>query len=146
MKEHIQKFNLPVVTILTGFAVAIGGLLKTLGICLISSESFLLIFLIIWFGFLLESAIGMAVLAFLLRRHYPFRKLWLAGTSAFALGILFPALMMNQFFYALLILPGFLVGLFFRQFINEQIGQKKFIVYDYAWVSNMPDNNTYLPK
>ena len=64
MLEKTQKFNLPV----TGFAFAIGGLLKTLGICLISFESFLLIFLIIWFGFLVDSAIGMAVLAFLLHR------------------------------------------------------------------------------
>jgi len=127
MKEHIPKFNLPVVTILTGFAFAISGLLKTLGICLISSESFLLTFLIIWFGFLLESAIGMAVLAYLLRCHYPARKLWLAGTSAFALGILFPAYMMNQFFYALLILPGLLVGFFFRQFLNDQTEGKNLL-------------------
>jgi len=69
----------------------------------------------------------MAVLAFLLRRHYPFRKLWLAGTGAFALGILFPALMVNQFFYALLILPGILVGLFFRQFLNEHSERKNLL-------------------
>jgi len=128
MQEHTPKFNLLVVTILTGFAFVIGGLFKTLlGRYLISSENYLLIFLNIWFGFLVESAIGMAVLAFLLRRHYPFRKLWLAGTGAFALGILFPALMLNQFFYALLILPGILVGLFFRQLLNEHSERKNLL-------------------
>ncbi|KJS10689.1 MAG: hypothetical protein VR67_17570 [Peptococcaceae bacterium BRH_c8a] len=127
MNEPIQKFNLPVISILTGFAFMIGGLLKTLGIYLIFSESFLLNFIVIWFGFLVEAAIGMAVLAFLLRRHYPFRKLWLAGTGAFALGILFPALILNQFFYALLILPGFLVGFFFRQLLDEKIERKNLL-------------------
>ncbi|WP_449241174.1 hypothetical protein [Desulfoscipio gibsoniae] len=127
MNEPIQKFNLPVISILTGSAFMIGGLLKTLGIFLIFSESFLLNFIVIWFGFLVEAAIGMAVLAFLLRRHYPFRKLWLAGTGAFALGILFPALILNQFFYALLILPGFLVGFFFRQLLDEKTERKNLL-------------------
>lgn len=117
MPEHIPKFNFPVVVILTGFAFAIGGLLKTLlELNLITSENFLLTFIAIWFGFVVQSAIGIAVLAFLLRRHYPCRKLWLAGTSAFALGILLPALLLNQFFYALLLFPGLLVGMFFRLF------------------------------
>lgn len=30
MQEHTHKFNLPVVSILTGFAFVIGGLFKTL--------------------------------------------------------------------------------------------------------------------
>jgi len=121
MQEHTQKFNLLVVAVLTGFAFVIGGLFKTLlELYLIDSESFILTFIAIWFGFLVQAAIGMAVLAFLLRRHYTFRKLWLAGTSAFALGILFPALLMNQFFYALLILPGLLVGMLFRMLLSER--------------------------
>lgn len=121
MQEHTPKFNLLLVAILTGFAFVIGGFFKTfLELYLIRSENFLLTFIAIWFGFLVQSAIGMAVLAFLLRKHYPFRKLWLAGTSAFTLGILFPALMMNQFFYALLFLPGLLAGMFFRLLLSEQ--------------------------
>jgi len=121
MQEHSQKFNLPVVAVLTGLAFATGGLFKTLlELYSFGSENFSLTFIAIWFGFLVQSAIGMAVLAFLLRRHYPFYKLWLAGTSAFALGILFPALLLNQFLYALLFFPGLLVGMFFRLFLNRQ--------------------------
>ena len=42
MQEHTPKFNLLVVTILTGFAFVIGGLFKTLlGRYLISSENYL---------------------------------------------------------------------------------------------------------
>jgi len=118
MQEHTRKFNLPVVAILTGFAFVIGGLFKTFLELYLGTENN--VFIVIWFGFLVQSAIGMAVLAFLLRRHYPFRKLWLAGISAFALGILFPALLLNQFIYAILFFPGLLVGMFFRLLLNEQ--------------------------
>jgi len=65
----------------------------------------------------------MAVLAGLLRKAYPFRKLWLAGTEAFALGILIPALLINQFFETTLILPGFLVGLFFSFLLHGGSGR-----------------------
>jgi len=113
---------------LTGLVFVFGGLFKTLlELHLIKTESFFLTFIAIWFGFLVQSAIGMAALAFLLRKYYPFVKLWLAGTGAFALGILFPALLMNQFFYALLLLPGLLVGMFFRLLLNEQSEQKSLL-------------------
>jgi len=128
MQNHKNQFNLIIIAVLASFAFIIGGLPKALGICLISSESSLLIFLIIWFGFLLQSATGMAVLAYLLRSHYPARKLWLAGTSAFAMGILFPALLLNQFIYAILFFPGLLVGMFFRQFLNEQHGRESLLI------------------
>jgi len=106
----------------------IGGFFKTLlKLYLIGLENFSLTYIVTWFGFLVQSAIGMAVLAFLLRRHYPFRKLWLAGTSAFALGILFPALLLNQFLYALLFFPGLLVGMFFRLLLNEQPKQESLL-------------------
>jgi hypothetical protein len=128
MQEHTQKFNLPVVAILSGFAFMIGGFFRTfLEWGLITSEDFLSMFLAIWFGFLMESAIGMAVLAYLLRQHYPFRKLWAGGTSAFALGILFPALVINQFFYVLFFLPGLLVGFFLRLLLNEQSERKSLL-------------------
>jgi len=128
MQNHKNQFNLIIIAVLASFAFIIGGLPKALGICLISSESSLLIFLIIWFGFLLQSGTGMAVLAYLLRSHYPARKLWLAGTSAFAMGILFPALLLNQFIYAILFFPGLLVGMFFRQFLNEQHGRESLLI------------------
>ncbi|KJS13835.1 MAG: hypothetical protein VR67_01820 [Peptococcaceae bacterium BRH_c8a] len=120
MEKHTRKFNLPVVAILTGFAFMIGGLFKTFLELYLYLGTENNVFIVIWFGFLVQSAIGMAVLAFLLRRHYPFRKLWLAGTSAFALGILFPALLLKQFIYAILFFPGLLVGMFFRMLLNEQ--------------------------
>jgi hypothetical protein len=126
MQQNIKSFNLPRVMILTGFAFLIGGLFKSCLEWYLSqppgSENFLSIFLMIWVGFLVESAIGMAALAFLLRGYYSFRRLWLAGTGAFALGILIPAIMMNQFFYALLIFPGFLVGVFFKLLLKKQSG------------------------
>ncbi|MTI81025.1 MAG: hypothetical protein FH758_09090 [Firmicutes bacterium] len=121
--ENTRKFNLIAVAILTGLAFAIGGLFKTLLELHLNQ-----IVLAIWFGFLLESAIGMAVLAFALRRHYPFLKLWIAGTSAFALGILFPAMIMNQFFYALLILPGFFIAYLFRLFLGDERGILLFMI------------------
>ena len=128
MQESIQRFNLPIVAILTGFGFMIGGLFKTLlEWHLFISENSLLTFIAIWFGFLVQSAIGMAVLAFLLRKYYPFGKLWLLGTSAFALGILFPALLLNQFFYALLLFPGSLVGMFFRLFLKERSEQESLL-------------------
>ncbi len=120
MKQK-RQFNLPLLIILSGFAFVCGGFFRTLLEQLLTNEreSFIEIFLAIWLGFLIEAAIGMAALAGLLRKSYPFGRLWLAGTGAFALGILIPALVINQFFYALLILPGFLVGWFFVLLLKE---------------------------
>lgn len=123
--EPQKKLNLPIIMILTGFAFLIGGLFKTFLEWYMTQigSSFLQICLAIWLGFLVESAIGMAVLAILLRRYYPFIKLWLSGVSAFAVGILISAFVLNQFFYALWILPGILIGLFFSLFLKEKTGK-----------------------
>lgn len=82
-----------------------------------------MIFMAIWLGFLVEASIGIAALAWLLKGVYPFRKLWLAGTGAFAAGVLFPALLINQFCFTLLVFPGFLIGLFFSKYLHERSGR-----------------------
>lgn len=135
MELHANRLNLPRLMILTGLAFMAGGFLRTLLEWLLSQssggENGLLIFLVIWLGFILEAAIGMAAMGYLLRRFYPFRKLWLAGTGAFALGVLIPALLVNQFFYTLLPLPGFLVGLFFGFLLKERAGRESV----YLWIT-----------
>lgn len=121
MQTNKVSLNLLKLTLLTGIGFVIGGFFRTfLEITLTREENFLFIFIAIWLGFLVEAMIGMWVLATLLRRAYSFKKLWLAGVGAFAAGILLPALFINQFFVALLILPGFLTGLFFAIFLGEQ--------------------------
>jgi len=127
MEQQKQRLNLPRLMLLTGLAFMIGGFFRTLLEWFLSQAAEggngLQIFLTISLGFIVEAAVGMAVLSYLLRRFYPPRKLWLAGTGAFALGIVVPALLINQFFYALLILPGFLVGLFFELLLRERAGR-----------------------
>ena len=129
MEQQEQRLKLPRLMLFTGLAFMFGGFFRTL-----LEQSFLNkapgvettgleIFLTIWLGFLIEAVVGMAVLAGLVRKSYSFRKLWLAGTGAFALGILIPALLINQFFYALLILPGVLVGLFLGLLLKERSGR-----------------------
>lgn len=128
MEQNKKDFDLLKVSFLTGIAFIIGGFFRTfLALTLAREENFLLIFIAIWIGFLVEAVFGIAVLAWLLRSVYPFRKLWLAGIGAFAAGILIPALLINQFFVTLLILPGFLIGLFFSIFIKERSGQRGLI-------------------
>jgi hypothetical protein len=132
MEQQKQRLKLLRLMLLTGLAFMIGGFLRTLLEWFLSQaaegENGLQIFLAIWLGFIMEATVGMAVLSYLLRRFYPFRKLWLAGTGAFALGILIPALLINQFFYLLLILPGFLVGLFFGLLLRERAGRGKLML------------------
>lgn len=121
MQTNKVSLNLLKLTLLTGIGFVIGGFFRTfLEITLTSQENFLFIFIAIWLGFLVEAMIGMWVLATLLRNVYSFKKLWLAGVGAFAAGIVLPALFINQFFIALLILPGFLTGFFFSVFLGEQ--------------------------
>lgn len=121
MQTNKVPLNLLKLTLLTGIGFVIGGFFRTfLEITLTSQENFLFIFIAIWLGFLVEAMIGMWVLATLLRNVYSFKKLWLAGVGAFAAGIVLPALFINQFFIALLILPGFLTGFFFSVFLGEQ--------------------------
>ena len=129
MEEDKIKLNLLKISLLTGIGFAVGGLFRTfLELTLASEENFLLIFIAIWIGFIVEAVIGLTVLAKLLRAVYPFKKLWLAGVGAFAVGILIPALLLNQFFIILLILPGFLIGLFFTMFLKEPLGRKGLIL------------------
>lgn len=132
MEQQKQRINLPRLMFFTGLAFMVGGFFRTLLEWFLSQATEggtgLQIFLAIWLGFIVEAAFGMAVLSYLLRRFYPFRKLWLAGTGAFALGILIPALLINQFFYALLILPGFLVGLFFSLLLKERSGRGSLVL------------------
>lgn len=121
MQTNKVSLNLLKLTLLTGIGFVIGGFFRSfLEITLTSQENFLFIFIAIWLGFLVEAMIGMWVLATLLRNVYSFKKLWLAGVGAFAAGIVLPALFINQFFIALLILPGFLTGFFFSVFLGEQ--------------------------
>lgn len=121
MQTNKVPLNLLKLTLLTGIGFVIGGFFRSfLEITLTSQENFLFIFIAIWLGFLVEAMIGMWVLATLLRNVYSFKKLWLAGVGAFAAGIVLPALFINQFFIALLILPGFLTGFFFSVFLGEQ--------------------------
>lgn len=116
IRPKILKFCL-----LTGLGFVVGGFFRTfLEITLTTQENFLLIFIAIWLGFVVEAMIGMGAIASLLRSNYPIKKLWFAGVGAFAAGILLPALFINQFFVALLILPGFLTGLFFSIFLGGQ--------------------------
>lgn len=132
MEQQRKQLNLPRLMLLTGFAFVIGGFFRTFMEWLLSQanegETVLQILLAIWFGFLVEAAIGMAALTYLLRSVYPPRKLWLAGTGAFALGIFIPALLINQFFYALLILPGLLVGFFFSLLLKEHSSRGIFML------------------
>ena len=132
MEQQKQQFNLPKVMFLTGMAFVTGGFFRTLLEFLMDHSgqmpSGMQIFMTIWFGFIVEAAVGMAVLSYLLRGVYPMRKLWLSGTGAFALGIFITAIMFNQFFYAFMIIPGYLVGLFFAQFLKERSGRKILIL------------------
>ena len=132
LEQQRKQLNLPRLMLLTGFAFVIGGFFRTFMEWLLSQanegETVLQILLAIWFGFLVEAAIGMAALTYLLRSVYPPRKLWLAGTGAFALGIFIPALLINQFFYALLILPGLLVGFFFSLLLKEHSSRGIFML------------------
>jgi hypothetical protein len=129
METNKIKSSLFKLSLLTGIGFIVGGFFRTfLELTLTSQENFLLIFIAIWFGFVVEGIIGMWVLAALLRCIYPFKKLWLAGVGAFAAGIFLPALFINQFFVALLILPGFLTGLFFSIFLRELKGRTTLIL------------------
>lgn len=129
METNIIKPNLLNLSLLTGIGFVVGGFFRTfLELTLASQENFLLIFIAIWLGFLVEAMIGMSVLAGLLRNVYSFKKLWLAGVGAFAAGIMLPALFINQFFVALLILPGFLTGLFFSIFLGDRKGRTTLIL------------------
>jgi hypothetical protein len=132
MEQQKQQFYLPKVMFLTGLAFVAGGFFRTLLELLMNHSgqmpSGMQIFLTIWFGFIVEAAVGMAILSYLLRGIYPMRKLWLSGTGAFALGIFITAIMFNQFFYAFMILPGYLVGLFFGLFLKERSGRKILIL------------------
>lgn len=124
MDQNKKEFSLLKVVLLTGLAFVIGGFFRTfLELTLAREGKFLLIFIAIWIGFLVEAVVGITVLASILRGVYPFKKLWMAGVGAFAAGILVPALIINQFFVILLILPGFLIGLFFSMFLNERSGR-----------------------
>ncbi|MGB4587660.1 MAG: hypothetical protein WBI17_00295 [Clostridiaceae bacterium] len=128
MEINKIKPNLIKLSLLTGIGFVVGGFFRTfLELTLADQENFLLIFIAIWLGFLVEAMIGMWVLASLLRRVYPFKKLWVAGVGAFAAGIFLPALFINQFFVALLILPGFLTGVFFSIFLGAQKGRATLI-------------------
>lgn len=129
METNIVKPNLFKLSLLTGIGFVFGGFFRTfLELTLTRQENFLFIFIAIWLGFVVEAIVGMWVMAVLLRNTYPFKKLWLAGVGAFAAGILLPALFINQFFVALLILPGFLTGLFFSIFLREQKGPTTLIL------------------
>lgn len=129
METNIVKPNLFKLSLLTGIGFVFGGFFRTfLELTLTRQENFLFIFIAIWLGFVVEAIVGMWVMAVLLRNTYPFKKLWLAGVGAFAAGILLPALFINQFFVALLILPGFLTGLFFSIFLREQKGPATLIL------------------
>jgi len=129
METNKIKPSLLKLSLLTGIGFIVGGFFRTfLELTLTSQENFLLIFIAIWLGFVVEAIIGMWVLAALLRSIYPFKKLWLAGVGAFAAGIFLPALFINQFFVALLILPGFLTGLFFSIFLRELKGRTTLIL------------------
>ena len=129
MKTNKFKLNLLKMSLLTGIGFVVGGFFRTfLELTLANQENFLLIFIAIWLGFVVEAMIGMWVLAALLGSIYPFKKLWLAGVGAFAAGIFLPALLINQFFVALLILPGFLTGLFFSIFLREPKGKTTLIL------------------
>lgn len=124
MDQNKKEFSMLKVVLLTGLAFVVGGFLRTfLELTLTREENFLLIFIAIWIGFLVEAAVGISVLASLLRKVYLVKKLWIAGVGAFAAGILIPALLMNQFFMAFLIFPRFLIGLFFSMFLNERSGR-----------------------
>lgn len=129
METYKIKPNLFKLSLLTGIGFVVGGFFRTfLEVTLTSQENFLLIFIAIWVGFLVEAMIGMWVMAVFLRSTVPFKKLWLAGVGAFAAGIFLPALFINQFFVALLILPGFLTGLFFSIFLGEGKGRTTLIL------------------
>ena len=129
METNIVKPNLFKLSLLTGIGFVFGGFFRTfLELTLTRQENFMFIFIAIWLGFVVEAIVGMWVMAVLLRNTYPFKKLWLAGVGAFAAGILLPALFINQFFVALLILPGFLTGLFFSIFLREQKGPATLIL------------------
>ena len=117
MEEQERTPNLVMVMVLTGFAFAAGGLFRSLAEWILGrsgySESILPIALAIWTGFMAEAAIGMAVLSHLLRDLIPFSRLYRMGLGAFAIGILIAAFTVNQFFLALLLIPGIFVGLAF---------------------------------
>lgn len=117
MQEHDHTSSLIRTMVLTGLAFAAGGLFRSLTEWFFGqsgyTESIIPIVLSIWIGFMVEAAIGMYVLARLLRDRIPFRRLYLLGLSAFAIGILIAAIMVNQFFLALLTIPGLFVGLSF---------------------------------
>lgn len=129
MEQNKKELHLLKVSFLTGVAFIIGGFFRTfLELTLAREENYFFIFVAIWIGYLVEALFGISVLAWLLRRVYPYKKLWLAGMGAFAAGILIPALLINQFFVILLILPGFLIGLFFSMFLNEPSGRRGLIL------------------
>lgn len=129
METNVIRPSLFKLSLLTGIGFVVGGFFRTfLELTLTSQENFLLIFIAIWLGFVLEAMVGMWVLATLLKNTYSFKKLWLAGVGAFAAGIFLPALFINQFFVALLILPGFLTGLLFSIFLYERKGRTTLIL------------------
>lgn len=117
MEEHGRTPHPVTIMVLTGLAFAAGGLFRSLAEWLLGlsgySESILPIALTIWTGFMAEAAVGMAVLSSLLRDLVPFHRLYRMGLGAFAIGILIGAFTVNQFFMALLLIPGFFVGLSF---------------------------------
>lgn len=127
MQEQNQTSSLVRTMVLTGLAFAAGGLFRSLTEWLFGqsgyTESLIPIVLTIWIGFMVEAAFGMAVLAHLSRDRISFRRLYLMGLAAFAIGILVSAVMVNQFFLALLTIPGIFVGLAFAILAGEGRGR-----------------------
>src|SRR5690554_6449339 len=127
MQKDRHGFNLLVITAVTGIGFLVGGIVRTLLLQQLVPEGvsvgLSVVIPAVWFSYIVESAIGMAVLAYLFRKHYPFRRLWFVGIGAFALGSLLPAILLNQFFHLLLLLPGTLIALLFDRFLNERVSR-----------------------
>lgn len=127
MQEQNHTPSVVATMVLTGLAFSAGGLFRSLTEWLFGqsgyTESIIPIVLAIWIGFMVEVAIGMVVLARLLKDRIPFRRLYLLGVSAFAIGILLAAIMVNQFFLALLTIPGIFVGLSFALLAGKGRGR-----------------------
>lgn len=127
MEGHGRTPRPVMVMVLTGLAFAAGGLFRSLTEWLLGqsgySDSILPIALAIWTGFMAEAAIGMAVLSHLLRDVIPFGRLYRMGLGAFAIGILLGAFTVNQFFPALLVIPGIFVGLAFALLAGKGSGR-----------------------
>ena len=115
--SRTQIFNL---TLITGLAFMVGGVINyPLSYLAYGEASAFMTILSIVLRYLVQAIIGCFALAWQLRQQYPFKKLWLMGVSSIILGILIPAILMNQFFYALLVFPGLLIGLAFGMFLWE---------------------------